>query len=142
MRPICFNPTAVYPRCPANVQVVSDRNLKKNVIFADPEAVLAGVRRLPISNWSYLNEPATVRHLGPMAQDFHAVFGLGDDDRSYSPVDGHGVALAAIQALDRLVRAQQAQIESLERTNQALSRRLRAMEQRGTTTSTRKGSRP
>jgi hypothetical protein len=65
-----------------------------------------------------------------MAQDFHAVFGLGDDDRSYSAVDGHGVALAAIQALDRLAQGQQAQIERLERANRTLTRRLRAMEQR------------
>ena len=139
MRPICYTPTAEAPRCPGNLQVASDRNLKKNVVLADPEAVLAGLRKLPISSWSYLNEPARVRHLGPMAQDFHAVFGLGDDDRSYSPVDGHGVALAAIQALDRLVRAQQAQIESLARKNRALTRRLRAMEQRGLPISIRKG---
>jgi hypothetical protein len=77
-----------------------------------------------------------------MAQDFHATFGLGDDDRSYSPVDGHGVALAAIQALDRLVRAQQTQIESLVRTNQELSRRLRALEQPVPSLPSRKGARP
>jgi hypothetical protein len=27
-------------------------------------------------------EPPAVRHLGPMAQDFRAAFGLGDDDRT------------------------------------------------------------
>jgi hypothetical protein len=113
---------------------VSDRNLKKNIALADTDAVLSGVRRLPIANWSYRDEPATVRHLGPMAQDFHAVFGLGDDDRSYSPVDGHGVVLAAIQALDRRVQEQRAEIESLRRANQSLRDRLRALEQRGRAT--------
>jgi trimeric autotransporter adhesin len=67
-----------------------------------------------------------VRHLGPMAQDFHARFGLGDDDRTYNSVDAHGVALAAIQALDRMVAAQEKRIQSLERENRRLARRLGA----------------
>ena len=113
-----------------NEPIVSDRNAKKNIATADVDAVLSRLRDLPMSTWTYLDEPASVRHLGPMAQDFHASFGLGSDERSYSPVDGHGVAMAAIQALDRLVRAQQARIESLERTNQELARRMRAMETR------------
>ena len=130
MRPLCFTPTAEMPRCPGNVPVVSDRNCKKNVVAADVDEILARLRTLPMSTWTYLDEPARVRHLGPMAQDFRASFGLGSDDRSYSPVDGHGVAMAAIQALDRLVRVQQARIDTLERTNRDLSRRLRAVEAR------------
>jgi hypothetical protein len=130
MRPVCFTPTADAPRCPGNLAVVSDHNLKKNLVAADVDLVLARLRELPMSTWSYLDEPATVRHLGPMAQDFRRSFGLGSDERSYSPVDGHGVSMAAIQALDRLVRAQQGRIESLERTNRALARRLDAVESR------------
>ncbi len=40
---------------------------------------------------------AEVRHVGPMAQDFHAAFGLGDSDKSIGMQDIEGVALAAIQ---------------------------------------------
>jgi hypothetical protein len=130
MRPVCFTPTAEIPRCPGNVPVVSDRNLKKNVSAADVDQVLARLRALPMSTWTYLDEPSSVRHLGPMAQDFRASFGLGSDSRSYSPVDGHGVALAAIQALDRLVRAQQERIEGLQRANRDLARRLKSVESR------------
>jgi hypothetical protein len=106
---------------------VSDRNQKKNIEPADPAAILDKVSRLPISTWSYRNEPDGVRHLGPMAQDFHAGFGLGDDDRSYFAVDAHGVALAAIQALDRKLAEQQKQIDKLERENRELSRRLQSL---------------
>ena len=67
---------------------------------------------------------ARVRHLGPMAQDFHASFGLGNDDRTYHSVDAHGVALAAIQALERVVKQQEQRIERLERENRALRKRL------------------
>lgn len=72
------------------------------------------------------SEPDGVRHLGPMAQDFRATFGLGDDDRTYFAVDAQGVALAAIQALDRRVVEQQKRIEALERENARLARRLKA----------------
>jgi hypothetical protein len=59
-----------------------------------------------------------------MAQDFRASFGLGNDDRTYNSVDAHGVALAAIQALERMVAAQEKRIEKLERENRRLDRRL------------------
>ena len=61
-----------------------------------------------------------------MAQDFHASFGLGNDDRTYNSVDAHGVALAAIQALERMVAAQEKRIQALERENRRLERRARA----------------
>ena len=40
-----------------------------------------------------------MRHVGPMAQDFYAAFGVGEDDRDITSIDEDGVALAAIQAL-------------------------------------------
>ena len=65
-----------------------------------------------------------------MAQDFHASFGLGNDDRTYHSIDAHGVALAAIQALERVVKQQEQRIERLERENRALGQRLRALDGR------------
>ena len=82
--------------------------------------MLDKVGRLPISTWSYTTEPVDVRHMGPMAQDFRASFGLGDDDKTYNAIDAHGVALAAIQALERRVAQQDKRIERLERENRRL----------------------
>lgn len=65
--------------------------------------VLATVAALPVSTWRYLWEPEEVRHLGPMAQDWHAAFGFNRDDTTISVVDGLGVALVCIQALNRRV---------------------------------------
>ena len=90
----------------------SDRNLKEAFAPVDPRAVLARVAALPIETWSYKGE--TARHLGPMAQDFVAAFGLGADDRHIFPLDAGGVALAAIQGLHALVRAQDARLRALE----------------------------
>jgi len=91
----------------------SDRNAKEHFEAVDPRRVLAAVVRLPIERWSYKGE--AVRHLGPMAQDFAAAFGLGADDRHIFPLDAAGIALAAIQGLRALAQAQQARLEVLER---------------------------
>jgi DNA-binding transcriptional MerR regulator len=51
-----------------------------------------------------------------MAQDFHAAFGLGTDDKHIATVDADGVALAAIQGLNEKVELgrQQAELWSRE----------------------------
>jgi hypothetical protein len=133
-KPTCFTPTTDQRTCPQGCAplCVSDRNQKKNILPVDSAAVLDAVIRLPISTWTYRTEPDGVRHLGPMAQDFRAGFGLGDDDKTYFAVDAQGVALAAIQALDRLVAEQQKRIARLERENRELGRRLRAIDAKQT----------
>ena len=60
---------------------------------------------MPISAWNYKDDPAS-RHVGPMAQDFHAAFGLGFDDKHIATVDADGIALAAIQGLNQKLEAQ------------------------------------
>ncbi|MEU6394808.1 tail fiber domain-containing protein [Streptomyces sp. NPDC046939] len=63
--------------------------------------VLEEVVRLPVSSWRYHWDPPEVRHLGPMAQDWWAAFGLGGSDTTICSTDANGVALVAIQALHR-----------------------------------------
>ena len=79
----------------------------------DGFAVLESLAALPISTWNYKSEPPTVRHLGPMAQDFMAAFGLGDDDRKINMVDANGVVMVAIQALHRRLQALEAEVAAL-----------------------------
>ena len=43
----------------------------------------------------------STRHMGPMAQDFRAAFGLGISDKLIDTIDPDGVALAAIQGLNK-----------------------------------------
>jgi hypothetical protein len=130
--PVCFTPTADQKTCPQGCapDCRSDRNQKKAIAPVDTKEILDKVARLPISTWTYVEEPSAVRHLGPMAQDFRASFGLGNDDRTYNSVDAHGVALAAIQALERMVAAQEKRIANLERENRRLERRLRPNDSR------------
>jgi len=79
----------------------SDVHLKDNFAPSDHHDILRKLQTLPIQEWSYKTEGATVRHVGPTAQDFRAAFALGSDDRTITTVDEAGIALAAIQELDR-----------------------------------------
>lgn len=109
-------------------QNASDVNRKHLFGRISGEDVLARLRTLPISTWSYLSEDATVRHLGPTSQDFRAAFGLGGDELSIGTVDADGVALAAAQALERRTSAQAEEIRALREENAALRERLERLE--------------
>ena len=79
----------------------------------DGREILEKVARLSVEYWAYKTEP-TVRHIGPMAQDFAAAFRVGDSDRYIDMVDANGVVMAAIQGLYQLVKQQDARIRALE----------------------------
>jgi hypothetical protein len=97
----------------------SDRALKADFTAVDAQAVLAKVAQLPIDEWRYKAESGQ-RHLGPVAQDFYAAFGLGADDKHITTVDEGGVALAAIKGLNAKVEEQQREIVELrERVQKA-----------------------
>jgi hypothetical protein len=81
----------------------SDRAAKDNFAPVDAPEVLTRVARLPIHTWNYKTETPAVRHVGPVAQEFHAAFGVGADDKHIAALDANGVALAAIQGLNQKV---------------------------------------
>jgi hypothetical protein len=117
----CYTPTASQPTCPVGCSgCVSDRNAKHSFQSVDPQDVLERVSRMPITTWSYKTGDPDVRHMGMMAQDFYGEFGLGSTDKAFSPVDAHGVEMAAIQALYQRLQEQEARIEKLEQENRAL----------------------
>lgn len=111
----------------------SSRELKTDFRPVDPIDVLGDVLDLDITTWSYLGSEKTT-HMGPVAEDFHAIFKLGDDDRSISTVDAAGVALAAIQGLhSRLVieRSElRAELAEERARNDALEAELERLRQR------------
>lgn len=108
----------------------SDRDLKEDVAAVDGAGLLDRIAALPVSQWAYKAEPG-VRHVGPMAQDFRAAFGLGDDDRRIDVVDAAGVSLAGVQALTQQLRERETQLSRLQARFDALEARLDAAD-RGT----------
>ncbi|MDB4948604.1 MAG: hypothetical protein JWM27_1253 [Gemmatimonadetes bacterium] len=102
----------------------SDVRLKHLIENVSGEDVLTRLRTVPIRTWSYRVDPDGIRHLGPMAQDFRAAFGLGNDSTSIGTVDADGVSLAGVQALDRRTTTQQATIDRQQQTIQAQAREI------------------
>jgi hypothetical protein len=106
-----------------------DRNLKENFKPVDSQAVLERLSRLPITEWNAKAQSPSVRHIGPVAQDFHAAFGLGgNDDKSISSIDECGVALVAIQGLNQKVEDQRAELKSKQAEIDELKQRLARLE--------------
>lgn len=99
----------------------SDRNVKENFADINARDVLKKVVALPLHTWNYRDDEHKVKHLGPVAQDFHAAFNIGPDDKHIAMVDADGVAIAAIQGLyqmlqekDAVLRAQGEEIARLK----------------------------
>jgi hypothetical protein len=105
----------------------SDRNVKTAFKAVNARSILEKVAALPLMTWAYTNSP-DVRHVGPVAQDFHAAFGVGMDDKHIATVDADGVALAAIQGLNQKVEEQRSELKHKEREITDLKARLIALE--------------
>ena len=109
---------------------VSDRNRKENFLNVDGETILAGLQRIPVSTWNYKAQDRGIRHLGPMAQDFYAAFGLGESNLLINTLDIDGVNLAGVQALAARTDALRAQVRTLTTENGALRGRVSELEAR------------
>lgn len=58
--------------------------------------------------------------IGPRGEEFRRAFGVGADDGHIHPVDGVGVALAAIQGLHGLIEKQSIELRRLREDIEAL----------------------
>lgn len=95
---------------------ISDKNKKENFNAINTEEILQKVGALPLSNWNYKSQAATVRHIGPMAQDFFAAFHLdGESDTTINTLDIDGINMAAIQALKIRTDELRAAMQQLEK---------------------------
>ncbi|MCR5889669.1 tail fiber domain-containing protein [Hymenobacter sp. J193] len=96
-------------------QTLSDSTKKERRVLADGNLFLARINRMRLGSWNYKGQSAdTMRHYGPMAQDFYAAFGhdgVGSigEKTSINQADFDGVNLIAIQALYRRVLALEAE---------------------------------
>ncbi len=96
------------------ISQLSSRTAKENFRALDGKLVLAKLDALPITTWNYKGAGEADRHLGPVAEDFHAAFGLGSSDHFVAPTDVAGVALASVKALQEEVQERDRRIEALE----------------------------
>lgn len=97
--------------------------VKENRVDVDAGSVLQALRSIPIQTWNYTWDADAVRHMGPMAQDVYAAFGLGIGEEHLAPLDVNGIALASIQALADRLDAQSEENASLRDDIAALKAR-------------------
>jgi hypothetical protein len=98
---------------------MSDRNSKEDIVPVNNQTILDKVKNLEIAEWSYIDTP-DVRHMGPMAQDFRAAFGLGFSDTGLATRDLSAVAVASVKALNEKLDEKEGQIDALSARNEEL----------------------
>ncbi len=101
--------------------VLSDSTMKMDRRRVDTRGVLDKLATMNVDTWRYKHQPGGPLHMGPMAQDLHAAFGLGDDNVTISTIDADGVLFAATQELakqnaqkDKLIGDLEARVKQLE----------------------------
>jgi len=120
---------------------LSARAAKENFTPVDVIAVLEKVASMPVEEWNYKAQEDSIRHIGPMAEDFRAAFGVGDFVGRITSTDADGVALAAIQGLNQKLEAnleetrgeldeKQAEIDRLEAELAKHDEQFASLEQR------------
>jgi hypothetical protein len=119
---------------------ISDKNKKEHFKKEDPAAILSKLDQLEISSWNYKTQPSSIRHIGPMAQDFYRAFHFGESDTTITTIDADGISLLAIQALSAKtaelkrrsdeVEQLKAQVDKLQKEKILLEKRITDIEKK------------
>jgi len=109
---------------------LSDEASKTDIKKIESEDILDKLSALPVSTWRFKGDKETERHIGPMAQDFHKVFGEGDKEATTINLsDMAGVALAGVKGLNEKLAAKDAEIHQLREALQTERERLDRIEE-------------
>jgi excisionase family DNA binding protein len=84
---------------------VSDAAKKENFTAINQDTILEGILSLNISEWNYIEDSDTIRHIGPTAQDFYAAFNVGENNTTINTLDPASIALVGVQALGNKTNA-------------------------------------
>tara|TARA_R110000737_G_scaffold332699_1_gene349763 strand:+ start:7813 stop:9111 length:1299 start_codon:yes stop_codon:yes gene_type:complete len=96
------------------VAITSSKHTKENFEPINNKNILEKVANLDLLKWNYITNSDDVKHIGPMAEDFHKTFSLnGSVTDKISISDLAGVSLASITALKEIVDNQLIQIKLL-----------------------------
>jgi hypothetical protein len=109
---------------------ISDSNKKANRLNISGEAVLNKLSNIWLGSWNYRSQDKSMRHYGPMAQEFFAAFGndgigIIGNDTTLATADVDGVTLIAVKGLDARTREMQAEMNDI-RTEYAMLRKQNA----------------
>jgi len=97
-----------------NVVFASSRELKNEIDRVDGKDTLARLASLPIAHWSLKTDETASKHIGPMAEDFYAAFGVGLNNKTISVTDANGIAFSAIQGLAQQLQERDKELTELK----------------------------
>lgn len=100
---------------PGTLSQGSNVDSKENIRTVNGDLLLEKLMKLPISSWNYKTDDDSVVHIGPMAQEFFSQFGLGHSDKAISSLDTSGIAIAAIQALNKKLELKSLELDELKK---------------------------
>jgi hypothetical protein len=119
---------------------LSDRNYKEHFKKPDGEMILKKISEMEITSWNYKSQPATIRHIGPMAQDFYAAFKFGESDTTITTTDIDGINMIAIQELAKRtnelklkadeIKLLKNKVDELSKEKAELTKRITAIEEK------------
>lgn len=102
----------------------SSRTIKTAFEAIDTQSLLDGIKALPLSTWRFIEDRSGARHLGPVAEDFFAQFGLGEGPTSIGTQDLASLGLAGVQALAERDEAHARELAALSQRNAQLEAEL------------------
>jgi len=108
----------------------SAREAKENLAEIDVVELVRRLAAIPITTWNYKSQDPSIRHIGPMAQDFHSAFRVGEEERFIAQGDADGVALAAIQGLYSIMQEKECEIANLREREASKDERIEKLEAR------------
>lgn len=100
---------------------LSDSTLKENISSPNVEEIIKKAKALDVYTWNYIAQNDSIRHIGPMAQDFYSAFMLGENETTISVVDIDGINLLLLKSL--IEKEEELQIKIIEL--QDISERLK-----------------
>lgn len=78
---------------------LSDKNVKENIESLDKDFYLSQLDSIEVTKWNYITQDEKIKHIGPMAQDFHKHFNIGNDSTRINSMDFDGINLLLLQAV-------------------------------------------
>lgn len=106
----------------------SSREFKENFEVLDSQLILSKINSLSITSWNYKVEDSSIKHIGPIAEEFYETFGVGNDAKHISTIDPAGIALLGIQGLTQLNQKTTLDTLDLKDTVASLSARVARLE--------------
>jgi hypothetical protein len=102
------------PNGASSWMMVSDRNLKENIVELDHVNTLEKLDKLPIYNYNFKDVDKEIINWGPVAQEWNQLFETKKNKLKIDTLDLDGVSLSAIKGLYQLVKSQQKEIDELK----------------------------